>query len=261
MWTAQPLADTADGVDEATGRRRLNVVCMSATVPTGFCVDTGLKTRTRAYPSPFADAYHRSAIYLPALAGDQLAAACRTGRNQRARFDLSRHAGFAADQLTQLTAAHPGGVLVLSATARDGRTYTDHLRAEWSGRRVWSQWDDRSLRTTVGLWKQDEPGVLVGTRSLMTGLDAPGPTCSLVILDRVPRAAPNPIDDARAEAITAGGVDPWVADMFTMDAFRMPAAAGPQWRRLVGDAPSASGMMRPQTLDGGLTVADPGVAP
>lgn len=44
---------------------------------------------------------------------------------------------------------------------------------------------------------------MVGTRSLMTGVDAPGPTCSMVVIDRVPRSPGNPVDDARVEDLMA----------------------------------------------------------
>jgi ATP-dependent DNA helicase DinG len=47
----------------------------------------------------------------------------------------------------------------------------------------------------------------------MEGVDAPGETCNLVVVDRVPRSAPNPVDDARVSAISARlGCDRWVAD-------------------------------------------------
>lgn len=62
-------------------------------------------------------------------------------------------------------------------------------------------------------WRADHSSVLVGTRSYMTGLDAPGATCSLVVLDRPPRAASNPVDDARVELLVESAqISRWDAD-------------------------------------------------
>lgn len=50
----------------------------------------------------------------------------------------------------------------------------------------------------------------------MTGVDGPGETCTLVIIDRVPRAASNPVDDARTESIMERlDTDKWSADTYT----------------------------------------------
>jgi ATP-dependent DNA helicase DinG len=48
----------------------------------------------------------------------------------------------------------------------------------------------------------------------MTGVDAPGETCSLVIIDRVPRSPSNPIDDARVDDLNERLGDRWAADRF-----------------------------------------------
>lgn len=49
----------------------------------------------------------------------------------------------------------------------------------------------------------------------MTGTDGPGKTNTLVQVDRIPRAASNPVDDARVEALMeAMGIDKWSADLY-----------------------------------------------
>jgi ATP-dependent DNA helicase DinG len=49
----------------------------------------------------------------------------------------------------------------------------------------------------------EEPSVLVATMGFWQGFDAPGPTCSLVTIDRLPFARPDdPLADARREAAT-----------------------------------------------------------
>lgn len=83
----------------------------------------------------------------------------------------------------------------------------EHARGRWNVLDAWSL----TREAAVAQWRADETSVLVGTRGLMTGVDAPGPTCSLVIVDRIPRAAANPVDEARKE-VAAAKVGKWKAD-------------------------------------------------
>jgi ATP-dependent DNA helicase DinG len=91
--------------------------------------------------------------------------------------------------------------------------YADRLTRAARGRwKVRSQWDPASRSKTIAQWREDRTGVLVGTKSLMTGVDAPGDTCSLVILDRVPRSRNNPVDEARTNSVAAAtDTDYWSA--------------------------------------------------
>lgn len=116
--------------------------------------------------------------------------------------------------ITRLGEANRGSALVLAATTAAGKLYTEALRSHaGAGWDVHSQWDGLALRATVEAWRTDHASVLVGTKSLMTGVDAPGGTCSLVIVDRVPRAAGNPVDDARvADIVERLGIERYSAD-------------------------------------------------
>lgn len=70
-------------------------------------------------------------------------------------------------------------------------------------------------RFIIDEWRHDVGSVMVGTRSLMTGVDAKGETCTLVVIDRVPRAMGNVVDDARVKAIAEQlDLDKWSADKF-----------------------------------------------
>ena len=193
-----------------------SVVLMSATLPAATVADTGLPIAARrSYPSPFEVAYRQSWAYVPSpAAGAGGAEALRRGRGG---FDTAAHPALALRPICELVEANGGSALVLAATAAAGRFYAEALRsrsaetgAAW---RVLSQWDGAALAAQIAAWREDHHAVLVGTRSLMTGVDAPGGTCSLVIVDRVPRAAGNPLDDARVAEISARlDIDRWAAD-------------------------------------------------
>ena len=106
------------------------------------------------------------------------------------------------EQVLSLVEASAGSALVLAATSAAGKAYADALRKKFGGRlTVYSQWDKTGASEAVRLFKADRTSVLVGTKSLMTGVDASGATCRLVIINRAPRRPANPVDDARVELI------------------------------------------------------------
>lgn len=200
-------------------RYALSVSALSATLPSGFCFEVGLNTRTIHYPSPFGDAYARSIVYVARAVADVDVAALTSPFSRDARkpkFDTERHALWAAEHIERLVPLNEGSALVLAAKSESGKMYVDRLRAIADGRwEVHSQWDGIPLRQLINEWRDDHGSVLVGTKSLMTGVDAPGATCSLVIVDRIPRPAGNPVDDARVEIIMErGDYDRWTADRF-----------------------------------------------
>lgn len=213
-------------------RYRLSATAVSATLPKSFAFDTGMAVKAKAYPSPFLDAYAGSALFVPLVTDPAEAAAfTRTWRgSDRPSFDTKRHPDWAVGRIVELVRANGGRALVLAATVTAGQQYADTLRAVLPGIRVFSQWDGRPVRHLLADWRADETSVMVGTKSLMTGVDAPGQTCSLVILDRVPRDAGNPVDDARVEAVMErGGMSKWAADrhVYVADAaLRLDQAEG-----------------------------------
>lgn len=245
LWTA-PVPDGEDAPEESEdlsierivgkdGRPRyeLSVVAVSATLPGGFARDVGLRAQTGEYPSPFEAAYGASALYVPRATApeDVQALASSYSQPHRPKFDVKAHARWVLPRLEALVDANGGSALVLAATAEAGRAYAEHLRAHARGRwEVLSQWDGNALRQTTAAWREDHHAVLVGTRSLMAGVDAPGDTCSLVVLDRIPRSPANVVDDARVEALMKRlDTDKWSADRFvysTDAALLLEQAAG-----------------------------------
>lgn len=214
----------------------LNIIAISATMPKNFAAEAGLYTRIRKYESPFATTYADSALYIPTLSPDELDLLTRSSGYG---LDTAKHPEWAAEQIAALVEANGGSALVLSATAKAGRQYVDHLREALPGLAIHSQWGGLPLRQAIDAWKSDTSSVLVGTRSLMTGVDAPGQTCSLVVIDRVPRAPGNPVDDARVESLVEREIasNKWDGDryVYVSDAANLLAQATGRLVRGVND--------------------------
>lgn len=189
----------------------LGAVAVSGTMPRNFPRQAGLYTALKDYPSPFDAAYGASMLFIP---GAQEVPEDVLGMRG---LNLDAHAQWSIQLSEQMVQALGGSALVLFSSSKTGRAATEALRRSAAGRyRVHSQWDGRGVRAVVNDWRADASSVLVGTRSLMTGVDGAGDTCRLVILDRIPRAAPNPLDDARTEAeMERLQVGRWQADAHT----------------------------------------------
>ena len=250
VWTTQ---DTDADDDAETGRepdrydaggngvwepprRELPVVAVSATVPASFPRDAGLRAPTVSYESPFAEAYESSLLYVPHAQGDVPELPVRT-YGKRQSLDTAAHPKWAVGIMADLVEASGGRALVLSATAKAGRMYAQELRARAGGRwRVLSQWDGLGKEATTRAWRQEETSVLVGTRSYMTGVDAPGATCQLVIVDRVPRGAANVVDDARVEVLAQEMSEFRARDLvYAVDAAQLLAQAAGRLIRSTSD--------------------------
>ncbi|AUG29384.1 MULTISPECIES: ATP-dependent DNA helicase [Microbacterium] len=188
--------------DDVTEHVSLSVSAISATMPSNYPFQAGLAAQLVKYPSPFNAAYQRSGLYIPrVVAGPDFGQITTEGWGNKRRFDVRGHAQWATKQIIELVRATGGRALILSATAREGRAYTEALRSALPRVKVHSQWDGGSSTRIVREWREDVGSVLVGTKTMMTGVDAPGETCSLVVIDRVPRSPGNPLDEARVEQI------------------------------------------------------------
>ncbi|WP_159599776.1 ATP-dependent DNA helicase [Agromyces humi] len=201
LWT-QKIEDeeTGDELDISP-----SVACISGTLPKNFINEVGLSARqTVEYELPFKEAYEESMLLIPDAksAADIEALTLPNVHGGRRRFSTTKHHAWALGKMKELIDANGGHALVLSATGDGAKEYAKELAKHAAGRyNVYTQWDASSPRLVIAKWKEDLSSVLVGTQGLMTGTDAPGETCSLVILDRSPRAAGNPVDDARAALI------------------------------------------------------------
>ena len=69
-----------------------------------------------------------------------------------------------------------------------------------------------SKRTLIESFVGDETSCLVATRSFWVGIDVPGASCVLVVIDRIPFARPDdPMVSARRELAQRDGASPFFA--------------------------------------------------
>ncbi|MFC4225511.1 ATP-dependent DNA helicase [Lysinibacter cavernae] len=192
----------------------MGIACVSATLPIGFGVQIGVDGHPNVYNSPFEASYARSAIYVPSALSDAdyEALTSPSGFNPKPKFDTEKHIEWCLPKIVSLVAANGGNALITSATGDGGRRYAKALREALPQMTIYSQWDGQQASKLIGKWREDHGSVLVGTKSFMTGVDAPGETNTLVILDRPPRAPRNAVDDERVAEATRLTRDKWAAD-------------------------------------------------
>jgi len=240
--------------DDPPPRYDLTVVAVSATLPGGFARQMGMRGANRTYASPFDTAYGASALFVPRASAPQDREALIDPKY--GRFSTDRHIAWATKHLVELVEANDGAALVLAATVKAGKAYAEALRAANPDRLVLSQWDGAQLRQQVAAWKAERSSVLVGVKSLMTGVDHPGDGCSLVVIDRPARARSNPTDDARVELLMqpdsegGAGMDKWGADcaVYVEDAASLLAQSAGRLIRTVNDSGMVA-VLDPRLLD------------
>jgi ATP-dependent DNA helicase DinG len=107
-------------------------------------------------------------------------------------------------ELRELIEAAGGRTLGLFSSMRAARQAADALR-DRVGVPVLCQGDD-STGLLVSRFAADEPSCLFGTLSLWQGVDVPGRSLQLVVIDRIPFPRPDdPLASARQRAVAARG--------------------------------------------------------
>jgi ATP-dependent DNA helicase DinG len=110
-------------------------------------------------------------------------------------------------ELTELIAAAGGRTLGLFSSMRAARQAADRLREPLGelGLPLLCQGED-STSLLVGKFAADEPTCLFGTISLWQGVDVPGRSLQLVVIDRIPFPRPDdPLASARQRTVAARG--------------------------------------------------------
>ncbi|MCR5980545.1 DEAD/DEAH box helicase [Gordonia jinghuaiqii] len=108
------------------------------------------------------------------------------------------------DEIAALVDAAGGRTLGLFSSMRGAREAAEALR-ERTDHPVLCQGDD-TTSTLVRRFAEDPETCLFGTLSLWQGVDVPGPSLSLVLIDRIPFPRPDdPLLTARQRAIDARG--------------------------------------------------------
>lgn len=104
-----------------------------------------------------------------------------------------------------------GGVFVLCTSWRAVRAYAVAVRAALPGRRILVQ-GELARPTLLDRFRRDQDAVLIGTDSFWEGVSVKGRALRMVIIPRLPFRVPtDPLRQARAERIEAGGGNPFNA--------------------------------------------------
>jgi ATP-dependent DNA helicase DinG len=133
-----------------------------------------------------------------------------------------------AEQLTEiaeLITAAGGRTLGLFSSMRAARAAADAM-AERLSTPVLCQGEDNTA-TLIEQFAADESTSLFGTLSLWQGVDVPGPSLSLVIIDRIPFPRPDdPLLSARQRAVAAAGGNGFMAVAASHAALLLAQGAG-----------------------------------
>ena len=113
-------------------------------------------------------------------------------------------------ELRELITASGGRTLGLFSSMRAARQAADALRGE-IGVDLLCQGDD-STGLLISRFAEDETSCLFGTLSLWQGVDVPGQSLQLVVIDRIPFPRPDePLASARQRAVAAKGGNGFMA--------------------------------------------------
>ncbi|UFU04616.1 ATP-dependent DNA helicase [Ruania suaedae] len=129
------------------------------------------------------------------------------------------------DEIEALVAASGGGALGLFSSRRGAQLAAEAMR-ERLDTPVLLQGED-VLPTLVREFAADPAASLFGTLSLWQGVDVPGQSSRLVLIDRIPFPRPDdPVKAARAEAVAARGGNGFMAVSATHAALLLAQGAG-----------------------------------
>ncbi|MCV7012214.1 ATP-dependent DNA helicase [Mycolicibacterium madagascariense] len=129
------------------------------------------------------------------------------------------------DEIEGLVAAAGGRTLGLFSSMRAARAAAEAMRARLDTP-VLCQGED-TTSALVRRFAEDDETTLFGTLSLWQGVDVPGPSLSLVLIDRIPFPRPDdPLVTARQRAVTAHGGNGFMAVAATHAALLLAQGAG-----------------------------------
>lgn len=118
-----------------------------------------------------------------------------------------------------------GRTLGLFSSRRAAEAATEEMRKRLPFD-IYCQGED-SMGALVDKFTKNENSCLFGTLTLWQGVDVPGPSCSLVIIDRMPFPRPDdPLASARTAAAKAAGRNGFMEVSATHAALLMAQGAG-----------------------------------
>ncbi|WP_240477480.1 ATP-dependent DNA helicase [Jiangella muralis] len=137
----------------------------------------------------------------------------------------------AVDALVELMASAGGRTLGLFSSRRAAQEAAEAVRKRLPGLPVLCQGDD-VVATLLRTFAADEKTCLFGTLSLWQGVDVPGGSCQLVVIDRIPFPRPDePLSSARQRAVEKAGGNGFMSVAATHAALLLAQGAGRLIRR------------------------------
>ncbi|WP_233166756.1 ATP-dependent DNA helicase, partial [Micromonospora sp. Rc5] len=131
----------------------------------------------------------------------------------------------AGEELLALVGALGGRTLGLFSSRRAAQQAAELLRAK-TDLPVLLQGEE-ALPLLVRRFRQEQSSCLFGVMSLWQGVDVPGDSCQLVVIDRLPFPRPDePLAAARAAAVDAGGGSGFSAVSVPIAAVRLAQGVG-----------------------------------
>ncbi|MFD5941419.1 ATP-dependent DNA helicase [Streptomyces griseus] len=129
------------------------------------------------------------------------------------------------DELTELVEAAGGRTLGLFSSMRGAKAAAEELRGRMD-RPILLQGEE-TLGELIKNFAADPETCLFGTLSLWQGVDVPGASCQLVVMDRIPFPRPDdPLMSARQKAVEEAGGNGFMAVAATHAALLMAQGAG-----------------------------------
>ncbi|MGH8829174.1 MAG: ATP-dependent DNA helicase, partial [Jiangellaceae bacterium] len=137
----------------------------------------------------------------------------------------------AVDALVELVTAAGGRTLGLFSSRRAAVEAAEAVRARLPDETILCQGDD-VVATLLRRFAREPASCLFGTLSLWQGVDVPGESCQLVVIDRLPFPRPDdPLASARQRAIERSGGNGFMAVAATQAALLLAQGAGRLIRR------------------------------
>lgn len=135
-------------------------------------------------------------------------------------------------EVAELVWAAGGRTLGLFASQRNAETAARWCRAELPDHKILCQ-GDAQLPELMGQFIAEPTTSLFGTLSLWQGIDVPGDTCTLVIIDKIPFPRPDdPLLQARQRVISEAGGNGFMAVAATHAALLLAQGSGRLIRRI-----------------------------
>lgn len=136
------------------------------------------------------------------------------------------------DEIEALVRASGGRALGLFSSMRAAVAATEAMRERFGDEIAFLCQGEDQTATLVRQFAREPATCLFGTLSLWQGVDVPGSSCQLVIIDRIPFPRPDdPLASARSQAIARMGGNGFMAVSATHAALRLAQGAGRLVRR------------------------------